>query len=58
MRGKCDESCLGLGLDPIPKQTLFNILQMIFSNPITYENSLPYEEEGIAIRNSGKVCVG
>ena len=58
VRVKCHEACLGLGLDPVPKKTLFIILQMIFRSPITYENALPYEEEVITIRNSGKLCVG
>ena len=36
VRGKCDESCLQLGLDPVPKQTVFNVLQSIGRKPITY----------------------
>ena len=26
LRGQCDEACLELGLDPVPKQTVFNVL--------------------------------
>ena len=37
---KCDEACLELGLDTVTKQTVFNVLQRILRNPITYENAL------------------
>ena len=36
LRGQCDEACLELGLDPVPKQIVFNVLQRIGRNPITY----------------------
>ena len=39
--GVCDESCLGLGEDPVPKQTVANCFKIIGSNPITYNNSFP-----------------
>ena len=28
-RGQCDEDCSELGLDTVPKKTVFNVLQMI-----------------------------
>ena len=31
LRGHCDEACLELGLDPVPKQTILNALQRIGS---------------------------
>ena len=33
-----------LGLDPVPKQTVFNVLKKIDRKPITYENSLPMKK--------------
>ena len=39
--GQCAESYLELGLDPVPKQTVFNVLQNIGRNPITYDNAFP-----------------
>ena len=41
VRGKCDEACLELGLDTVPKQKVFNVLQRIDREPIAYENELP-----------------
>ena len=41
VRGYCDEACLELLFDPFPKQTVFTVLQMIGSKPITYDNALP-----------------
>ena len=38
LRGQCDESCLELGFDPVPKQIVFNILRRIGRKLITYEN--------------------
>ena len=29
LRGQYDEACLELGLDPVPKQKIFNVLQSI-----------------------------
>ena len=34
LRGQSDEDCWKLGLDPVPKQTVFNILQRIGRKPI------------------------
>ena len=39
--GQCGEACLGLGLDPVRKQTVFNVLRRIDRKPITYENVFP-----------------
>ena len=39
--GQCGESCLELGLDPVPKQTVFNVLRRIGRNLITYDNVFP-----------------
>ena len=39
LRGQCDEACLWLGFDPVPKQTVFNVLQRISRSPSTYDNA-------------------
>ena len=49
--GQCDEYCLGLGLDPGPKQTIFNVLQRIGRKPITYENSFPIKKRALPSEN-------
>ena len=41
LRGNCDEACLELGFDPVPKQTVLNVLHRIGRKPITYENVFP-----------------
>ena len=38
LRGQCDVAFLELGLDRVPRQTVFNVLRRIGSKPITYEN--------------------
>ena len=38
LRGQCDLDFLELGLDKVPKQTVFNFLLRIGRKPITYEN--------------------
>ena len=45
--GQCDETCLDLGLDPVPKQTLFNVLRRIGRKPITYENIYPEKKRSL-----------
>ena len=37
----CDAACLELGEDPVPQQTVNNVLQRIISKPIIYKNSFP-----------------
>ena len=37
----CDEACLELGDDPVPRSTVVYCLQSIVSNTIKYKNSLP-----------------
>ena len=37
----CDDYFLELGLDTVPKQKLFNVLQRIDINLITYDNAFP-----------------
>ena len=32
---------MGLGFDPVPKQTVFNVLRRIGRKPITYDNVFP-----------------
>ena len=34
----CAVACLGLGKNPVPRQTVTNFLQRIGSKPITYKN--------------------
>ena len=41
LRGQCDVDCLELGLDRVPKQTVYNFLQRIGRKPITYDNVFP-----------------
>ena len=36
-----------LGLDPVPKQTIFNFLQRIGRKPITYENVFPGKKRSL-----------
>ena len=45
--GQCDEACLELGLDPVPKQTLFDFLRRICRKPITYENIFPEKKRSL-----------
>ena len=51
LRGQFHEACLELGLDPVPKQTVFNVLRRIGRNPITYENVL-HEKKRSLLSNS------
>ena len=41
VRGQFDEACLELRFDPVPKQTVVNVLQRIGRKLITYENTFP-----------------
>ena len=43
--GLCDEACLQLGEDPIPRLTVVNFLQRVGSNPITYNNNLTMSKQ-------------
>ena len=45
--GQCNEACLELGLDPVPKQTVFNVLRRIGRKPITYENVFPDKKRAL-----------
>ena len=47
MRGQCDEACLELGFDTVPKQTLFNVLRRIGRKTITYENVFPVKKRSL-----------
>ena len=40
-------TCLDLGLDQVPKQTVFNVLRRIGRKPITYENVLPDKKRAL-----------
>ena len=51
LRGQCDEACLELGLDPVPKQKIFNVLQRIGRNTITYENDFPMKKRKFLSEN-------
>ena len=48
-RGQCDEACFELVLDPVPKQTIFNILHSIGRKPITYENVFAMKNRGLKL---------
>ena len=39
-RGQCDEACLALGFEPVPKHTVFSVLHLIVRKPIIYDNDL------------------
>ena len=45
--GQCDVACLELGLDQIPKQTVFNVLRRIVRKPIKYENIFPDKKRAL-----------
>ena len=35
---------MDLGFDPVPKQTVSNVLQLIVRKPITYDNDFPMKK--------------
>ena len=41
---QCDEACLEFGFDPVPKQTVFNVLRRIVRKSIIYENLFPVKK--------------
>ena len=47
LRGQCDEACLELCFDPVPKQKVFNVLWRIGRKPITYENVSPVKKKAL-----------
>ena len=47
LRGQCDEACLELGLYPISKQIVFNVLQRIGRKLITYKNAFPMKNRAL-----------
>ena len=47
LREQCDEACLEIGLDPVPKQTVFNVLRSIGRKPITYDNVFPDKKRAL-----------
>ena len=51
MIGQCDEACLELGFDPVPKQTVFNVLWRIGRKPITYDNVFPVKKRSLLSEN-------
>ena len=51
LRGQCDAVFLELGLDPVPKQTVSNILQRIDKNSITYENDFTMKKRALLSEN-------
>ena len=51
LRGQCDESCLELGLDTVPKKTIFHFLQRVGRKPITYENAFPMKKRSFLSEN-------
>ena len=44
LRGQRDGACLQLRFDPVPKQTVLNVLQRIGRKPITYETAFPLKK--------------
>ena len=51
---QCDESCFELGLDPVPKQTIFNFLQRIGRKPTTYKSDFPRKKRELISENQVK----
>ena len=45
-------------MDPVPKQTIFNILHSIGRKPITYENSFPMKNSTLLSENQVKYVEG
>ena len=54
LRLQCDEDFLVLGLDPVPKQTLFVFLRRIDRKPIRYENAFPMKNRALLSENQVK----
>ena len=54
VRRQCGQSCLGLGLDLVPKQTVFNSLQSIGRKLITYENAFPMKKSALLSKRQVK----
>ena len=46
-RGQWDVACLDLGIDLVPRQTIFNVLRRIGRKPITYENVFPNKKRAL-----------
>ena len=46
-RGQWDVACLDLGIDRVPRQTIFNVLRRIGRKPITYENVFPDKKRAL-----------
>ena len=40
-------ACLDLGIDRVPRQTIFNVLRRIGRKPITYENVFPDKKRAL-----------
>ena len=51
LRGNRDEDCLELGLDSVPKKTVFHVLQRIGRKPIAYENVFPMNNRAFLSEN-------
>ena len=51
--GQCDEACLELGLDLVPKQIVLNVLRRIGRKPITYENV--FSDKKISLLSNSQV---
>ena len=46
-RGQWDVACLDLGIDQVPRKTIFNVLRRIGRKPITYENVFPDKKRAL-----------
>ena len=47
LRVQCDVDFLKLGLDQVPKQTVFNVLRRIGRKPITNKNVFPDKKRAL-----------
>ena len=54
LRRRCCEAFLGLGFDPVPKQTVSNILRRIVRKPITYKKVFPMKNRAFLSENQVK----
>ena len=46
-RGRWDVACLDLGIDQVPRQTIFNVSRRIGRKPIIYENVFPVKKRAL-----------
>ena len=53
-RGQWDVACLDLGIDRVPRQTIYNVLRRISRKPITYKNVFPDKKRALLLNSQVK----